>query len=66
VDIIVKNFPEYKDKFPTTREPNNGFEEEGNVYTVDNSRSKEVFGIKYHDVEECVVDVVKSLKELGL
>lgn len=36
------------------------------MYAVDNSRSKEVLGIKYHSLKDCVVDVVKSLKELGL
>lgn len=63
-DIIIKNFPEYKDLLPKTREPNDGLETD--VYGVDNSRSREVLGIKYHSLEECVVDSVKALKELGL
>ncbi|KAI5815642.1 hypothetical protein BZA77DRAFT_315615 [Pyronema omphalodes] len=63
-DIIVKNFPEYKHLFPEQKEPNGGFTE--GVYTVDNTVSREVLGIKYHDFETCVVDIVKSLKELGL
>jgi nucleoside-diphosphate-sugar epimerase len=66
-DIIVKHFPEYKDRLPAEREPNDGFDfKEGEVYTVDNSRSKEVLGLKYHSFEESVVDTVKSLQELGL
>jgi nucleoside-diphosphate-sugar epimerase len=67
VDIIAKNFPEYKDRLPTERAPNDGFDfAEGEVYTVDNSRSKEVLGLKYHTFEESVVGTVKSLQELGL
>lgn len=64
-DIIVKNFPEYKNNVPEKREPNDGYPE-GGFYGFDNSRSKEILGIKYHTLEESVVDLVKSLKERGL
>ena len=63
----MKNFPEYKDKVPKVREPNNGIVlGQDGVYTADNSRSKEVLGIQYHKFEDTVVDTVKSLKELGV
>ncbi|KAA8910670.1 hypothetical protein FN846DRAFT_938130 [Sphaerosporella brunnea] len=66
-DIIVKNFPEYKDQVPAQREANDGFNyKEGEIYTVDNSRSKQVLGLKYHTFEQSVVDTIKSLKALGL
>ena len=60
----MKHFPEYKDKLPEKRQENDGLESD--VYGVDNSRSKEVLGLKYRTLEETVVDTVKSLKELGL
>lgn len=64
-DTVVKNFPEYKDNVPEKREPNDGYPE-GGYYSFDNTRSKEVLGIKYRSFEESIVDLVKSLKELGL
>ncbi|RPB16966.1 ketoreductase [Morchella conica CCBAS932] len=65
VDIIAKCFPEYADQFPEVREPNDGLPEEG-CYKVDNSRSREILGMSYRPLEECVRDLVVALKEMGL
>jgi nucleoside-diphosphate-sugar epimerase len=64
VDIIRKNFPEYKDKLPAESTQGGGFPDEG-VYQMDNGRSKKVLGAKYRSLEESIVDTVKSLKAVG-
>lgn len=58
--VIRKNFPEYKDVIP---EQGGSMPEA--MYKFDNSRSKEVLGLKYRALEESVVDLVKSLKAAG-
>lgn len=64
-DIIKKDFPEYTDQLPEKRQPNDGLPE-GGCYKVDNSRSKEILGLTYRPLEECIKDLVEALKEMGL
>jgi nucleoside-diphosphate-sugar epimerase len=59
--IVKDEFPEYKDKLPTELK----VDRPDDVYKFDNSRSKEVLGLKYRPLKEAVVDLVKSLKEAG-
>lgn len=63
-DIIKKEFPQYATGLPEEREPNNGFPEEG-CYTANNTRSKEILGLRYRTLNESIVDLVKVLQEMG-
>ncbi|KAI8183184.1 hypothetical protein K4K53_004664 [Colletotrichum sp. SAR 10_77] len=58
IDIIRKNFPEYKSALPS--KCTKGGELPDKVYKVSNQRSIDVLGIKYRSFEECVVDTVRS------
>lgn len=64
IDIIRKNFPEYADQLPAEDVKGGDYPAAG-VYKYDNSRVKEVLGIKFKGLEECIVDTVKSLKDVG-
>jgi len=61
VDIIKKNFPDLKSKLPEKYER----EPAEDPFKYDNSRSKEVLGIKYMDLEKSITDLVKSLQSVG-
>ena len=64
-EIIAKDFPELKGKVPTGEALKSGdFPEGGPEKAVryDNSRVKEVLGLTFRGLEECVVDTVKSLQ----
>lgn len=64
-EIVAENFPELKDKAPTGEALKSGdFPEEGpeSVVKYDNSRVKEVLGVRFRGLKECVVDTVKSLQ----
>ncbi|KAH7370568.1 putative NADPH-dependent methylglyoxal reductase GRP2 [Rhexocercosporidium sp. MPI-PUGE-AT-0058] len=63
-EIIRKNFPEYRDQLPAEGVKGGDFPE-GGVYGFDNKRSREVLGIEYRGLEESIVDLVKSLKDVG-
>jgi len=62
-EIIRKNFPEYKDELPG-KEIKGGDYPEGGVYKYDNSRTREVLGIKFRELEGSIVDTVNSLKDI--
>jgi len=59
--IIRANFPHLSSKLP--EELKSDLPED--VYGIDNSRSKDILGIRYRSLEESVVDTTKSLLELG-
>ena len=59
--IIKDEFPEYKDKLPEKLES----DRPKDVYGFDNSRSKEVLGLKYRPLKGAIVDLVNSLKAAG-
>ncbi|KAJ5032932.1 uncharacterized protein L3040_009521 [Drepanopeziza brunnea f. sp. 'multigermtubi'] len=63
-EIIRKNFPEYKDQLPGVDVKGGDRPAEG-LYGWSNERSVEVLGIKFRGLEESIVDLVKSLKEVG-
>lgn len=64
VEIIRKNFNEYKDVLPSKDAPGGDYPEEG-IYKIDNSRTEEVLGIKWTPLDKCIVDLVKSLQAAG-
>ena len=63
-DIMRDNFPELKDELPAKGTKGGGFPEDG-VFGCDNSRVKEVLGIEFRSLKECVIDTVKSLQAVG-
>jgi len=63
VEIIRKNFPQYKDTLPN--ENAKGGDLPQPIYKIDNSRSKEVLSLKYIPLEKSVVDTVKSFQNVG-
>ncbi|PQE29803.1 hypothetical protein CJF32_00000453 [Rutstroemia sp. NJR-2017a WRK4] len=62
-EIIRKNFPELESQLPG-KEVKGGDYPEGGLYKYDNKRTVEVLGIKFRGLEESIVDLVKSLKEV--
>lgn len=63
-EIIRKNFPEFEKELPG-KDVKGGDYPEGGIYKFDNSRTKDVLGIKFRSLEESIVDTVKSLKAVG-
>lgn len=64
-DVIAEKFPEYKDKLPTKVAEGGDFPE-GGVYKYNNSQSREILGLEYNSLENCLVDTIKSFKNFGL
>lgn len=60
VEIIDKNFPQFRDKLPTGAALERGAFSAG-APDFDNSPSVEGLGMTYRSMEESIVDVVKSL-----
>lgn len=63
-EIIRKNFPEYEKELPG-KDVKGGDRPAEGLYKFDNKRSREVLGIKFRGLEESIVDLVKSLKDVG-
>ena len=61
--IIRENFPKYKDELPESA-PGGDYPSE-KLYEVDNSRVKQILGIKFKGLEESITDLVKSLQAVG-
>jgi nucleoside-diphosphate-sugar epimerase len=61
-NIIRDNFPDLKDMLPSKDLPDDTPKD---VYEIDNSRGKDVLKLTYRPLKECVVDLVKSLQEVG-
>lgn len=64
-DIVEKNYPQYKERLPTSSTPGGRRPEEG-LYKIDNSRVKEVLGLKFRSLEQSIVDTVKSFQAVGI
>ncbi|OQE31542.1 hypothetical protein PENSTE_c001G04262 [Penicillium steckii] len=62
VDIIRENRPQLESKLPSNDSPN---DLPADIYKIDNSRSKEVLGIKYRPLKETISDTVDSLLKVG-
>ncbi|RDL38294.1 putative NADPH-dependent methylglyoxal reductase GRP2 [Venustampulla echinocandica] len=67
-NIIRKNYPKLADKLPGDSVQGGDYPEGGqaSVYKTDNSRTREVLGIEFRSLESSIVDLVKSLLEVGL
>ena len=65
VDIIRKDFKEYKDVLPGDSAAESGDYPKDGVYKIDNSRVEKALGIKWTSLEKSVVDTVKSLQAVG-
>jgi nucleoside-diphosphate-sugar epimerase len=63
-EIIRAHFPEYHSVLPGVDVKGGDFPE-GGLYGYDNSRTANVLGIKFRSLEESIVDLVKSLKNVG-
>lgn len=61
VEMIRETHPELIPRLPA--DPIDDFPE--NVYGYDNSASREVLGIDYHSLKECIGDTTTSLLRLG-
>lgn len=61
MEIVGKNFSEYSAALPAAGVVGGDYPPEG-VSGMDNSASKKVLGIQYHDLDTAVVDTVKSFK----
>lgn len=61
--IIKRNFPEASSLLPESFDAS-GYKE-GQTFSYNNTRSKEVLGIQYISLEDSIVDTVKSLKAIG-
>ena len=59
-DIVRKNFPGLKDMVPG-EDVKGGDYPEGGVYKYDNEKSKGLLGKPFIQLEESIVDLVKSL-----
>lgn len=64
-EIIRKHFSEYAKELPGKEVKGGGYPE-GGVYKFDNARTRSVLGIEFRGLEESIVDLVKSLKEVGV
>ncbi|KAF1983686.1 NAD(P)-binding protein [Aulographum hederae CBS 113979] len=60
VEVIKKHFPDLAEKLPT--EVGEGAELPKEIFKIDNSRGKEILGLKYRGFEECIRDTVESVK----
>ena len=61
-NVIRREYPELRDMLPEQYESD--LDLENKPFEVDNSRSKDVLGLKYRTLEESVIDTVKSLMML--
>jgi nucleoside-diphosphate-sugar epimerase len=62
-DVIKKNFPDLKDKLPASYESDLDMNKK--PFEINNSRSKQVLGLKYRSIEESITDTVKSFLAAG-
>ncbi|KAH7091801.1 putative dihydroflavonal-4-reductase [Auriculariales sp. MPI-PUGE-AT-0066] len=63
-DIFRDNFPDLRQNIPAGK-PGTGLGiAEGEIYTADNTRSKQILGLKYLPLHQTLVDTGKSLVEL--
>lgn len=63
VEAIQKELPQYKDKFPSDLSPGE-FPPKDKLVGFDNSKVKDVLGLKFRSLKDCVVDTIKSLEPL--
>ncbi|CAI7672290.1 unnamed protein product [Penicillium viridicatum] len=62
VDALRAKIPEIRDRVPIGS-PGSG-EVPSDVYTIDNSKSRRILSIQYHELGDTIVDAARSLLEL--
>lgn len=62
--ILRKQYPEYKGVLPTADTPGGDYPD-GGVYKVNNSRVRDVLGVEWRSLEDCIRDTVISLHTVG-
>lgn len=62
VEIVRENFPQYSGDL-VSKDAQSDLPD--NIFKIDNSRSKDILGLKYRSLKECVIDTVKSLQSVG-
>jgi nucleoside-diphosphate-sugar epimerase len=66
VDAVRKNFPELQDRLPDPSLPGGEMSPPDKIFKIDNEETNKVLGIKWRTVDECMVDLVKSLQAHGI
>ena len=64
VEIVRKHFPEYAERLPD-ESVKGGELPEGGIYKIDNSRVKKLIKQEFITFEQSMVDLAKTLKNLG-
>lgn len=62
-DVIRAKFPEYKDQIAGPEVP--GGTKPAELFKIDNSRTKKILGLEFTPFEQCMTDLVNSLKKVG-
>jgi len=62
--VLRKGFPELDSKLPTEQTPGGDFPKDG-MHGIENSRSKEILGLKYIPFETTILDTAKSLQAIS-
>lgn len=65
VAVIRKNFPEYQAQLPSEDAKGGDYPPAPGLFKINNARAKDLLGLTFRSLDECVVDTVKSLKVLG-
>lgn len=65
VEVIGREFPEYKDGLPSGDALAEGKYPADGVYQANNKKATDLLGGKWRSLDESVRDTVKSLKEIG-
>ena len=65
VEVIGREFPEYKKGLPEGEALKDGAYPEGGCYKADNRKATDLLGRKWRGLDESVRDTVNSLKEIG-
>lgn len=65
VEIIAREYPEYKSKLPTGDALKEGKYPDDGVYAANNKKATDLLGKKWRSLDDSVRDTVRTLKEIG-
>ena len=66
VDAVQRNFPEFADKLPGPEVKGGELPPKDQIFKFNVDETNKILGIDWIKVDESVIDLVKSLKELGI
>ncbi|KAI8687815.1 Epimerase domain-containing protein [Fusarium keratoplasticum] len=66
VDAVQRNFPEFADKLPGPEVKGGELPPKDQIFKYNVDETNKILGIDWIKVDESVIDLVKSLKELGI